>query len=109
MVFRTTPQLGPEIGKVYTEIPYWDNNGAITEPSYRLGNVERGSDGGEYMWVKASAAVTATSNTGTQVDVTVPAMTIAAGSGGWYTPPGVAVPKDAYVHVRRGEWNAKPA
>lgn len=108
MVFRTTPQLGPQLSDVFSGIPYYDNNG-ITEPSYRLGDKEIGSDGGEYFWVKASADISATATTGTQVALTFPAYTVATGSGGFYTPPGVAVNNGDYFHVRRGAYNATPA
>lgn len=114
MAFRTTPQLGPALDTVYAVIPYWDEHltrstaANLVDPSYRLGNVERGSDGAEYTWVKTSAAVAATATTGTQVTVTTPAFTVATGTGGFYTPPGVAVASGSFVHVRRGAYNAVP-
>jgi hypothetical protein len=108
MVFRTTPQLGPQLSDVFSGIPYYDNNG-ITEASYRLGDKELGSDGGEYFFVKASADISATATTGTQVTLTFPAYTVATGSGGFYTPPGVAIKSGDYFHVRRGAYNAVPA
>ena len=113
--FRTTPQLGPQLDDVFAGLPYWDlalgvgSSASGLEPSYKLGNVERGDDGGEYVWVQASAAISATANTGTQVAITFPAYTVAAGSGGWYSPPGVAVPSGAFFHARRGAYNAVPA
>ncbi len=111
--FRTTPQLGPQLDDVFTGLPYWDGgiNTAATdvEPSYKLGNVEMGDDGGEYIWVQASANVAATATTGTQVTITFPAYTVATGSGGFYTPPGVAITSGQYFHVRRGAYNAVPA
>ena len=61
--FRTTPQLGPQLDDVFTGLPYWDNNG-VSEPSYRLGNKELGSDGREYWFVQASADIAATATTG---------------------------------------------
>lgn len=108
MVFRTTPQLGPQLSDVFSGIPYYDNNG-ITEPSYRLGDKELGSDGGEYFFVKASADIAATATTGTQVTITFPAYTVATGAGGFYTPPGTAIKSGDYFHVRRGAYNAVPA
>lgn len=113
--FRTTPQLGPQLSDAFKTLPYWDMHlgvgGAtpgVGEPSYRLGDVERGNDGGEYIWVRASAAIAATANTGTQVTITYPAYTVATGAGGFYTPAGVAIPSGGYVHVRRGARNAVP-
>lgn len=111
--FRTTPQLGPQLDDVFDGLPYWDlalnPNATDVTASYKLGNVERGNDGGEYVWVKASADIAATATTGTQVTITFPAYTVATGAGGWYSPPGVAVPSGAYFHARRGAYNAVPA
>ena len=105
MVFRITPSLGPDVEQVG---PLYFDAG---QPgvSYELGTVVRGSDGGEYHLVQASAAIAATANTGTQVAITFPANTIATGTGGFYTRPGVAVASGETVHVRRGAWNAVPA
>lgn len=110
MVFRTTPQLGLQISDVSSGLPYFDNNG-VTEASYRLGNKETGSDGGEYWFVKASADISATATTGTEVDLTFPAYTVAtkAGAGGFFTPPATAIKSGDYFHVRRGAYNATPA
>lgn len=113
--FRTTPQLGPQLDDVFDGLPYWDQGLGIgtpavdASPSYKLGNKEIGNDGGEYFWVKASANISATANTGTQVTITFPAYTVATGSGGFYTPPGVAITSGQYFHVRRGAYNAVPA
>lgn len=107
MVFRTTPNLGLQLSDVSSGLPYWDNNG-VTEASYRLGNKEIGSDGGEYWFVKASADIAATATTGTQVALTFPAYTVETGSGGFYTPPATAVESGDYFHVRRGAYNSTP-
>ena len=107
MVFRTSPNLGLQLSDVASGLPYWDDNG-ITEASYRLGNKELGSDGGEYFFVKASADIAATATTGTQVTLTFPAYTVATGAGGFYTPPDTAIKSGDYFHVRRGAYNATP-
>ena len=113
--FRTTPQLGPQLDDVFTALPYWDSalsaGRVVTDPSpsYKLGNVEHGSDGREYYWVKASADIAATATTGTQVVITVPGYTVAAGSGGFYTPVNTAIVSGSYFHVSRGAKNAIPA
>lgn len=107
MVFRTTPNLGLQLSDVSSGLPYWDNNG-VTEASYRLGNKELGSDGGEYFFVKASADIAATATTGTQVALTFPAYTVATGAGGFYTPPATAIKSGDYFHVRRGAYDATP-
>lgn len=113
--FRTTAQLGPQIDIKYVGLPYWDLGmeagkaaTAAIDPSYRLGNREFGSDGGEYIWVKASAPIAATATSGTQVLITVPAFTAATGSGGFFTEPGVAYAAGDFMHVRRGGHNVAP-
>lgn len=108
MVFRTTPSLGPDVEQKFAAPAFYDNS-RVTAPTPQLGTVIRGSDGGEYFWVQASANVAATATTGTQVDLTFATHSIATGSGGFYTPPGLAVAKDECCYVRRGAWNANPA
>ena len=107
MAFRTTPQLGQQLDEVGSN--YWDQLAGITSPSPMPGNKELGSDGGEYWYVVASDDIAATNNTGTQVAITYPAYTVATGSGGFYTPPGVAVAEGEAFWVRRGAYNATPA
>ena len=113
--FRTTHNLGPALDTVYPAMPFWDSQLGVssvgvanTEASYRLGNKEIGSDGGEYFWVKASADIAATANTGTQVTITFPAYTVATGAGGYYTPVNTAILTGQFFHVRRGAHNAAP-
>lgn len=108
MVFRITPSLGPDVEQVITAPAFYDG-GNVTSPSYQLGSVVRGSDGGEYMFVKASANISGTADTGTRVILTYSDKTVATGSGDWYTPPDTAVLKDQFLHVRKGAWNAAPA
>ena len=114
--FRTTPNLGPALNTVYPAMPFWDSHLGVSsggvanaEASYRLGNKELGSDGGQYYWVKASADIAATATTGTQVTLTFPAYTVAPGAGGFYTPVNTAITTGQYFHVRRGAHNAAPA
>lgn len=115
MPFRITPSLGPQVDTVYEPMPHWDSQltveGAPTdvEPSYKLGSIVRGDDGGEYIFVQASADIAATADTGTQVTLTFAGHTVATGSGGFYTPPATAISDGDYLHVRRGAWNANPA
>ena len=103
--FRTTPQLGPQLNEVFTGLPYWDNLAGITSPSYKLGNVENGNDGAQYVWVQASAPIAATATTGTQVTVT-PAGVATTGAGGYYSPVNLAITTGQYFHARRGAYNA---
>lgn len=107
MAFRTTPQLGQQLDDVGTN--YWDELAGITIPSPKPGNKEIGSDGAEYFYVTATAAISATATTGTQVALTYPDYTVATGSGGFYTPPDVAVASGDALWVRRGAYNAAPA
>lgn len=105
--FRTTPQLGPQLSDVFVGLPYWDGSLGVgngltdLEPSYKLGNKEVGDDGHDYIWVQASAAIAAAASPGTQVTITEPAFTAAAGAGGFYAPVG-GVPSGAYFHARKG-------
>lgn len=108
MAFRTTPQLGPQIDEVFAGVPYWDSQLGLStadagvDPSYRLGTKEVGSDGHDYVFVKASADIAATPTTGTQVSVSEPGFTVTAGAGGYYTPPDVAITAGQFLHVRKG-------
>lgn len=107
-VFRASPDLGPALTMVYDDPTFYDQ-ASVTLPSYQLGTVVRGSDGGEYFWVQASADIAATATTGTQVTITFPGYTVATGAGGFYTPPATAITNGQFFHVRRGAWNAVPA
>lgn len=110
--FRTTPQLGPQLDDVFVGLPYWDLTGlqdedgdtisGVTEPSYKLGNKEVGNDGHDYVWVQASADISATATTGTQVAITEPGFTVATGAGGYWTPAATAIKEGDYFHVRKG-------
>lgn len=103
-VFRATPQLGPALLSVDAEywfLPPQTNTNDKVDVSYRLGNVEKGTDGHDYVMVVASADIAATATTGTQVTITEPAFTAATGSGGWFTPPGVAITLGQYFQARR--------
>lgn len=98
MAFRTTPQLGPSLNERGTGFQ-WDGPG-VTEPSYRLGNKEVGNDGHDYVWVKASATIAAAAAPGTQITITEPAFTAAAGAGGFYAPV-AGVASGDYFHARK--------
>lgn len=93
MVFRTNPSLGPDLDQVVKKDNVWyegagrlaDGTGQAGSP--QLGDLANGSDGGEYVWVEASGAITITAN-GTQVTLTVAGdkITAATGTGGFYAP-----------------------
>ncbi len=100
MVFRTTPQLGPQLDTVIPLGAVWyETDGAPISP--QLGTRETGSDGHIYVLVQASAAIAAAASPGTQVTITEPAMTAATGAGGFYAPvAGVAI--NGYFWARKG-------
>ena len=98
MAFRITPTLGPDVDQVGPF--YWDALGPGAG-SYELGTKVVGSDGHDYVFVQASANIAATPTTGTAVTITEPAFTVAAGAGGFATPPGVAITSGQRLHVRK--------
>lgn len=108
--FRITPSLGPDVTQKFAPQAFYDGGNAVTTttPSYQLGSVVRGVDGGEYFWSVATADIAATATTGTQVTLTVATKSIATGAGGFWTPPGLAILTGECVHVRRGAWNVNP-
>lgn len=63
MVFRSSPQLGPELEVAYTGPQSWDGL-SVTAPSYQLGNTEKGSDGHDYTWVQAAGTLAAGADIG---------------------------------------------
>lgn len=82
--FRTNPSLGPNLHQVLPASGAWfDPKGTV---SPKLGDWSAGDDGHSYVWVKASAAIAAAAAPGTQVTITEPALTAAAGAGGFYAP-----------------------
>ena len=107
MAFRTTPSLGPGIETVIPANQVWfDVPGGGTLISPRLGSNVTGSDGHIYVMVQASAAIAAAASPGTQVTITEPAFTAAAGAGGYYAPnstvlPG-GVPSGGFFWARSG-------
>lgn len=107
--FRITPSLGPDVTQKFAPIAFYDGANVTGAPSYQLGSVVRGVDGGEYFWSVATADIAATATTGTQVTLTPATKSIATGTGGFYTPPGLAIVTGECVHVRRGPWDANPA
>lgn len=83
--FRTNPNLGPNLWQVVRSGQvYYDGAKQIASPN--LGDTSMGDDGHLYVWVQASGAIAAAAAPGTQVTITEPAMTAAAGAGGFYAP-----------------------
>lgn len=106
--FRASPDLGPGLTAVYDDPTFYDVQ-STTIPSYQLGTQVTGSDGGEYFFVFASGDIAATADTGTEVTMTFSNHSVAAGAGGFFTPPGQAITAGQFFHVRKGAWNANPA
>lgn len=105
MAFRITPSLGPGIETVIPANQVWyDIPGAMTLISPRLGSTVEGSDGHIYVLCQASAAIAAAAAPGTQVTITEPAFTAAAGAGGYYAPNSTVapsgVPSGAFFYAR---------
>lgn len=94
MAFRTTPSLGPDIDQVATQFYFQDD---AAKPTYQLGTRVHGSDGFEYIFVKAGSS---NISADTQVQVDGDTFVATAGSGGFYTT--AAVPAGAYFHARKG-------
>lgn len=102
--FRTNPSLGPNLFQVVTPGAVWYDNPNVVSP--KVGDWSVGDDGHSYVFVRASAAIAAAASPGTQVTITEPAMTAAAGAGGFYAPnstllPG-GVPSGSYFWARKG-------
>ena len=96
MAYRTTPTLGPDVDQSSTQF-YWDMISTSAAPSYALGTRVTGSDGYEYVYVKAGSSDI---NAATQVQIDAGTLVATAGSGGFYTV--AAVPANAYFHARKG-------
>lgn len=98
MVFRTTPQLGPQLeviipaGEVWFDVP---GKGAIFSP--QLGVKEFGSDGRVYIPVVAGADL----NANAQLTIDGATWEATTGSDGYYVQ-GKNVPKGAFFWARKG-------
>ena len=97
--FRTNPSLGPNLSQVVPATGVWYDPANIVSP--KVGDWSVGDDGHSYVFVRASAAVAAAAAPGTQVTITEPAMTAAAGAGGFYAPVAGAA-NGAYFWARKG-------
>lgn len=83
MVHSMTTLMGADIERV------------DVDPSHALGTKTYGSEGREYIYVQASAAI----SSDTEVTITEPALTAAAGAGGFQSPV-AAVAQDEYFWAR---------
>lgn len=96
--FRTNTSLGPNLSQVVPATGSWyDPNGVV---SPKVGDWSVGDDGHSYVFVKASATIAAAASPGTAVTITEPAMTAAAGAGG-FTAPTAGVASGAFFWARK--------
>lgn len=112
MAFRSTPQLGPAL--TANETAFWfmppetySNGSGVTDSagvSYKVGNIERGTDSHDYIMVRnnTAAALAASARFNLSDDGLY---TIAAsGTGAFMVPADIQnapVPVGAYFHARR--------
>ncbi len=95
MAYHITPSLGININYV-GPLPWYDGNFSVPSPA--LGTVVKATDGHDYIWAKASAAVASN----VAVVLTEPAMTVATGAGSWTSPTITGgVPIDNYAWFKR--------
>jgi len=85
MPATSTPSLGSSINVnagyiAGGGVPYYDAGKSV--PSPQLGTKLLNTDGHEYIFAQASAAIASNVN----VALTEPAMTMAAGTGSWQSP-----------------------
>jgi hypothetical protein len=92
MVYRTTPNLGPDLEQFDTQW-WYDPTGSV---SPLPGNPELGSDGHYYVLVKAGAAF---ATAGTDVTINETTWVATAGAGGYETPV-AAIPINAWFYAR---------
>lgn len=98
MPFRTTPQLGPGLETVIKPGGFWyDIPGKGTLASPQLGTKEFGSDGRDYIWVKAGGAIAAA----TQVAIDAAFSATTGGSSGFFTQ-GTAIASGDFFWARKG-------
>ncbi len=82
-MFRTTPQLGPQLNDKGAPNFYWVGAN-ITDSSPRLGTREVGSDGHTYILVKAAGTVAA--DAGVSIDESTWVATADASDPEWEVP-----------------------
>jgi len=103
MTFRVTPSLGPDLEQAATAF-YYDSlttntNTGAQLTSYQLGSRVNGSDGCDYIYVKAGGS---NINANTQLAITNDGTFVATsgGTSGFYTV--AAVTANQFFHARVG-------
>lgn len=94
MVFRTSPNLGPDLEQFDTNYSGWMQPGVKITPE--LGNPELGSDGHYYVLVQAGATF---ASAGTAVTINETTWVATSGAGGYETPVD-GIPDGAYFYAR---------
>lgn len=96
MGIASTPSLGLSTnanGGLVGPVPFWDEGRNV--PSPQPGSVVTGADGAKYILAKATGVIPPNTN----VVLTEPAMTVAAGAGDWYSQT-TAIPINNYAWFR---------
>ncbi|WP_376711071.1 hypothetical protein [Pseudochrobactrum lubricantis] len=93
MSHRITPTLGPDVEQ-HADKYYWDLNSSGA-PSYPLGTMVKGSDGHDYIHVKAGADLAKDA----EVQINETTFVASAGAGGFKVP--VAVKSGESFHAKR--------
>lgn len=95
--FRTNPSLGPNLHQIVDPDNVWYDTDIVSPV---VGDTSEGDDGHLYVFVRASANI-ASATPGTAIAITEPAMTAAAGAGGFQAPAGQAVTSGQYFWARK--------
>lgn len=96
MAFRITPSLGPDLEQHALQ-NYWDLG--FTTPTYDLGTKVIGSDGHEYVYVKAAANF-ASAATGLSINETTWVASEDVSDPVWQTPV-ASILADEFFHARK--------
>lgn len=99
MVFRTSPQLGPQLDQVVPIDNVW-YEGLPQVASPQVGVLEPGSDGHIYMWVANNSGAELAADA--RIDITDDGdFTVSTSGTGAYVVPSVAVPEGAHFWARK--------
>lgn len=94
MAYRITPSLGPDLEQHALQ-NYWDLG--YTTPTYALGSKVIGSDGHEYVYVKAAANI----NTAATVVAINETTWVATAGAGDYETPVDSILENEFFHARK--------
>lgn len=94
MAYRITPSLGPDLEQHALQ-NYWDLG--YTTPTYALGSKVIGSDGHEYVYVKAAGNI---NTAATAVTINEATWVATAGAGDYETPVD-SILANEFFHARK--------